>query len=330
MKEEEIRPERLLEKYLELTKSDISKYFLNSQSRNLVSCVACGHDKSNHEFYKDGFEYQSCGVCLTLFLNPRPSLSTFEKFYKYSASSEYWAKVFFPSVAEVRREKIFKGRVENLNKWLQKLGIKVNQLVDVGAGYGIFLEEWLKKSPNTNTLAIEPSSDLADYCRAKNIPVIEDMLENIDIEPIADLATCFEVLEHVYDPLSFIKKMATLVKPGGHVFISSLSIDGFDLQVLWDKSKQISPPHHINFMSMKGFEMLFRSAGLQNIKLITPGKLDVDIVRNAMIAHNSELKLDRFLNSYMKSEETMKALQDFIVLTKKSSHVWITGQKPQR
>jgi 2-polyprenyl-6-hydroxyphenyl methylase/3-demethylubiquinone-9 3-methyltransferase len=38
-----------------------------------------------------------------------------------------------------------------------------------------------------------------------------------------DVVTCMEILEHVPDPLSLIKAAATLVKPGGHLFFSTLN-----------------------------------------------------------------------------------------------------------
>lgn len=38
-----------------------------------------------------------------------------------------------------------------------------------------------------------------------------------------DVVTCMEMLEHVPDPLSIVRACATLVKPGGHVFFSTLN-----------------------------------------------------------------------------------------------------------
>ena len=38
-----------------------------------------------------------------------------------------------------------------------------------------------------------------------------------------DVVTCMEMLEHVPDPLSVVKACATLCKPGGHVFFSTLN-----------------------------------------------------------------------------------------------------------
>ena len=38
-----------------------------------------------------------------------------------------------------------------------------------------------------------------------------------------DVVTCMEMLEHVPDPASVVKACATIVKPGGHVFFSTLN-----------------------------------------------------------------------------------------------------------
>ena len=104
-----------------------------------------------------------------------------------------------------------------------------------------------------------------------------------------------------------------MVKPGGYLFISTLCVDGFDLQVLWDKSSQISPPHHINFHSIKGFEKLFERAGLTDVKISTPGQLDVDIVKNfIMSSDESVLQNNRFLKSILDSDNKSDKFQAFL------------------
>lgn len=328
MKEHEIRPAELIDRYLELTRKDSELFFKNKKSRIIISCVACGSAKSKFAFSKHGFSYEICDKCETLYQSPRPPLEHFNKFYIESESSKYWAQIFYPSVADIRREKVFKKRVSDLQSLCICQGLEVNKLIDVGAGYGVFLEEWLKNGPATEVLAIEPSYHLAQICRDKQIPVAESILEEVTGSYAADLVTSFEVLEHVFDPLDFLKKMAALVRPGGYVFISTLGVDGFDIQILWEKSKQISPPHHINFLSTKGFLELFKRAGLENIQISTPGLLDVDIVINAIKNDNKILKTDRFLKKCLSDERSANALQEFLIATKKSSHVWILAQKP--
>jgi len=208
-------------------------------------------------------------------------------------------------------------------------GKKVDRLIDVGAGFGIFLDEWRKISPECHSVAVEPSKSLAQECRLKGFEVVESIVERVGPEysNYADLVVCFEVLEHVYEPLEFIRSLMRLAKPEGLIFVSTLSIDGFDLQVLWDESSQIYPPSHINFLAVKGFKELFRRAGLVDIQVTTPGKLDVDIVRNASLKNPNLLKDNRFLQHMIADESTADAFQKFLSENQLSSHAWVIGKK---
>jgi len=328
MKENDIRPEAMLNRYLELSAQDAALYF-GSAGRVDIPCVGCGINGSIFNFDKNGFAYAQCRSCGSLFQSPRPTIEAFEAFYRRSESAHYWANVFFPAVAEMRREKIFRPRVNRLGALCAERGINVNRLIDVGAGYGIFLDEWRNKFPHTQVLAIEPSSSLAAQCRSKGFEVVEDIVENVRGEDSsADLVVCFEVLEHVYEPLEFVKSLVKLARPGGYVFVSTLGIEGFDLQTLWDKSNQISPPHHINFLSSRGFEELFKRAGLVDVMVTTPGQLDVDIVRNAVKRDPGLLKGQRFLRQLLADDQRAEAFQQFLVDQRLSSHVWVIGRRP--
>ena len=315
------------QKYIELSRSDVSSFFANSARRS-VNCVACGFSESRPEFKKDGFEYVSCLKCGTLYQSPRPSIEDFNKFYRDSKSSNYWAEVFFPVISEIRREKIFRARVDSIASIFKELNFKVGNLIDVGAGYGIFLEEWKSRFPKVNALAVEPSNSLSEECRRKGFDVLECVLEEVySHKGFADLVTCFEILEYNHDPISFVKALAKLARPGGYVFVSTLCIDGFDLQSLWQKSTQISPPHQINFISVEGFKNLFSLAGLHSVKIMTPGKLDVDFVRNAKCFDDSE-GVARFMNKILMDDNLSNSFQSFLVENNLSSNAWVWGKVP--
>jgi hypothetical protein len=122
--------------------------------------------------------------------------------------------------------------------------------------------------------------------------------------------------------------MKRLARPGGLVFLSTLSIDGFDLQTLWDSSSQIFPPHHINFLSVQGFERLFERAGLIDIEVTTPGKLDVDIIRNASLKNPDLLTGQRFLQNIVVDDKLGALFQQFLSSNSLSSHAWVIGKVP--
>ena len=75
MKEEDIRPKEIFEEYLLLAKQDTETYFSKSE-KILGFCPAC-EAAGDHAFDKDGFSYEVCPHCLTLFVNPRPVASAF-------------------------------------------------------------------------------------------------------------------------------------------------------------------------------------------------------------------------------------------------------------
>jgi SAM-dependent methyltransferase len=328
MKEDDIRPEALYRRYLELSHEDAENCF-GDELRLDIDCVACGSAQVSFSFTKLGFQYVECDICGTLYQSPRPTLEAFEAFYRDSVSSNYWAEVFFPATAEIRREAIFRPRVERLSRIANDRNISISKLIDVGAGYGIFADEWRKHDPSARIVAIEPSSSLAVECRNKGFETVEAIAEEAEgYDQFADLVVCFEVLEHVFDPVSFVKSMKRLARPGGLVFLSTLSIDGFDLQTLWDSSSQIFPPHHINFLSVEGFERLFERAGLVDIEVTTPGKLDVDIIRNASLKNPDLLVGQRFLENVIKDDKLGALFQEFLSSNSLSSHAWMIGKVP--
>jgi SAM-dependent methyltransferase len=327
MKESDIRPAYLFEEYLKLSAKDAEHCFDGVERKDIL-CVACNSDNKKHEFDKHGFSYELCELCGTLFQSPRPSIESFESFYNDSPSSKFWAEEFFPKVAEARRERIFQPRVKYLAELCAKKGLETKTIMDVGAGYGIFLEEWRSMFPQTRSIAVEPSHHLSEICRSKGFEVVEQMAEKVSgYNETADLVVCFEVLEHVHKPLVFINTLSNFVSSDGYLMVSTLGVDGFDIQLLWEKSNSVSPPHHINFLSIKGFKQLFKRAGFSDIEILTPGVLDVDIVRNAVKVDPSILSGQRFIQKLISNGESADNFQRYLIDAKLSSHTWILAKK---
>lgn len=323
MKEKLIRPENLIQKYFELCKQD-EKFYFNSVKKTEVNCVACNSKLKNHKYFKGSFGYASCLKCGTLYNNFRPSIKHFENFYKYSESSKYWANVFLPKVAKTRIKKIFKPNAKKIHEYIQESKIKKpKKIIDVGAGQGLLLDELSKIFPKTDFFAIEPSKKFSDICKQKGYHAYNNILEKITFkDPIeADISISNEVIEHVYSPYNHIKKMKKITRKGGLIIFTTLTIDGFDLMLLGNKSSQILPPHHINFLSLKGFEYLSKRLGLKLLKIETPGKMDIDIVNNNFDNLNSST--DKLFVKFIIENNLKNKFQHFLQKNNHSSHVWV-------
>lgn len=169
------------------------------------------------------------------------------------------------------------------------------------------------------------------FCNGATITpgIIDKGVEEVAPDELqAAVVTSFEVLEHLYSPADFLGHIYEVLLPGGLLIFTTLTISGWDLQVLWDQSKSISPPHHINLLSTEGLEKLVRRVGFWVEEIVTPGKLDVDIVRN-MLAENPALSLPRFASYLLRRRDdtTWQAFQEFLQKHRLSSHVRVVARK---
>jgi len=322
MKECDIRPDGLFQTFLDLCAKDAENFFSDC-SRTDIPCPGCGHASAAEELVRWGFPFAVCLDCGSLYQTPRPEMQSFFDFYQQGESARYWSTVFLPAVQEQRRKYLFQPKVQELNSLCAADGYTPQTVVDVGAGFGLFLEEWRKFHPDGRTIALEPHPDMAQVCREKGLEVVEAFAETAaGLHGEADLVTSFEVLEHTYDSLDFCLSIRKLLRPGGRALFTTLTSTGFDIQVLWERSKSISPPQHLNLLSIQGLTSLMQRAGFRDISIFTPGKLDVDIVANA-IREKDLPPSQRFVKEILKTEESRVAFQKYLQEQNLSSHCWI-------
>jgi len=325
MKEEEIRPKDIFDEYLRLAEIDAKKYFLETEHQ-IINCPAC-NSKGEYSFQKSGFKYEVCKKCDTLFVNPRPTAESFNKYYQESESASFWANTFYKLTAEARREKLWKPKAKKVLQIILKYTSEERPLiVDIGGGYGIFSEE-IQALINRPPTVVEPGPLLAEVCRKKGFKVIEKFLEQVEIDDLTGekkFFVSFELFEHLHNPLFFLKNLERLMNKGDLFIFTTLSGVGADIQALWNDSKSISPPHHINFFNPYSAKLIIEKAGLSLLEVSTPGKLDVDILLN----NKNKIK-DRFLKTLIhhSSKEQRNSLQEWLSSNGFSSHMWLVCTK---
>ncbi|HJN26174.1 MAG TPA: class I SAM-dependent methyltransferase [Rhodospirillales bacterium] len=334
LREQNIRPADLLAEYLRLNTEDGQNLLSKAGKMQNRPCPGCGIDDATLDFVKNGFTLVRCNGCDSLYVNPVPPEEAMATFYRDSPSADYWANVFFPAVAEARREPIYKPRAARINRIVKDNDIVPKQIIDVGAGAGLFLEEFSRLNPEVRIRAVEPGAAHAAGLRDKGFDIFEGYSDaailQSDWKASADVVTCFEVLEHVSDPVSLFSDLCGLVRPGGLIVVSGLSGSGFDIQVLGKQSKPVSPPHHLTFLSIAGTQVMIERCGLELLSITTPGELDVDIVRNAAL-EDAECVGDPAIRRLILEvdDEERQAFQEMLKNSCRSSHMWIVSRRPE-
>ncbi|BAO31127.1 class I SAM-dependent methyltransferase [Sulfuritalea hydrogenivorans] len=325
MKEEEIRPKDVFDEYLRLAREDTGTYFRNAR-RETGNCPAC-EGEGMPAFTKNGFSYQTCPRCQTLFVNPRPVADAFSKYYTESPSSKFWATTFYKETADARLEKLWKPKARLIRETLDRYGAGRYTIVDIGGGYGLFAEV-MRDFHGQTPVVIEPGPLLAAACRDKSLQVIQKFLEDVEA---ADLPAgpkaflSFELFEHLHDPARFLRQLQGLMAPGDLFVFTTLSGTGVDIQALWEDSKSVSPPHHLNFFNPRSVAGLLVRLGFECLQVTTPGKLDMDI-----LANNQSLIKDRFWKTFVAvaSDDEKAEWQQLIALSGWSSHMMTVCRKP--
>lgn len=329
MKEEQIRPARLFDRYLEIALDDAGVLLAERAEFDEVACPACAAAAVVDRFSRHDFEYRCCAACRSLYLSPRPSAAQLERFYRTSKAVTFFATHFYKETERERRMQLVRPKAEMTGAWADRLGATA-RLADVGAGYGTFLEECRHLGRFDELLAIEPAERLAAVCREKGFEVIERTVETVGQPVEATCCTCFEVLEHVHDPLALLRALGRIVRPGGMVLFTTLTASGFDIGELWRHSKSVMPPSHLNLLSTDGLGQLVEHAGLELVDLSTPGRLDVDILVNALRAQ-PELPVSRFARQLVDASDTVRdRFQQFLQASGLSSHVQVVARRPLR
>jgi len=289
-----------------------------------VPCPACGEaERSHFAFAKERFLFHTCDLCGSLYASPRPSQAQLAEFYE---TLEGFG-AFYAASEDSRLEAIVKPRAHRIVQEAMRHEVR-GTFCDIGCGPGHLLAEVARLKWFEGGFGIEPSGKTADEARLRGFAVAPYGIEQGKLVMEASFATAFEVLEHVFSPLDFIESARKLLVPGGILMLTTLTCDGWDIGELRGHHPSVCPPLHLNLLSMQGLRDLVARAGLELLEMSTPGRLDADILRNALAA-DPDAPVSRFARRLSSApQETLDAFQDFLRAHRMSSHAEILARRP--
>ncbi|MBU6376677.1 MAG: class I SAM-dependent methyltransferase [Bdellovibrionales bacterium] len=148
-------------------------------------------------------------------------------------------------------------------------------VLDLGAGDGSFLAE-LQRRGAQSLSGIEAS--LAAMERAP--PQIRSIIEPIFLDPrsasfqewvgrhssSAGYLTCFQLIEHLHEPLEVLRAARGTLRPGGYLLIVSHDVSGW-VQRLFRSRSPLLDVEHFQLFSKKTLADLLRRAGFESVQV---------------------------------------------------------------
>jgi 2-polyprenyl-6-hydroxyphenyl methylase/3-demethylubiquinone-9 3-methyltransferase len=115
--------------------------------------------------------------------------------------------------------------------WINGIApLQGKQVLDVGCGGGILTDAMARSGATALGIDLATKSLKVAQLHALEAQTPNVQYREVSVEALAeerpasfDVVTCMEMLEHVPDPSSIVSACAKLVKPGGHVFFSTLN-----------------------------------------------------------------------------------------------------------
>lgn len=230
-----------------------------------INCILCNSNKyTNFLEAKDPagkkFNIVKCN-CGLVFMNPRPSADE---------RIDYYPDDYFP-YSEKKSIKKPQNRLKSLIKKLIPKGEDLTivpyrgegKILDIGCGDGAFL--YKLKQLGWETHGIELNKKAADFARNNfGLNIINGDFDNLTLEKnFFDVVNMLNVLEHLPDPLSSLKKVNAILRSDGMVIIRVPNIESFEAKICKEKWAFLDPPHHLYHFSPKTIKDTLNKCGFK-------------------------------------------------------------------
>lgn len=241
-----------------------------------ATCMICGDGRGEvfslrEIMYGTGerFDYLACGGCGTLRL-----ASDIDDMGRYYPPGYYSFDDVRPRLRQRMEERLMVRLAlrglphlrRHVPGWLSMIpGLALrSRVLDVGCGGGALLDQ-MADWGFTSLLGVDPFAE-ADISRPNGVRVRKAVLDAVD--GTFDLVMMHHSLEHVPDPVHYLKAARRLLAPRGSLLVRIPVLGGH----LWESYGvdwvQLDPPRHIHLFTESAFSRLaerlgFRVSGLR-------------------------------------------------------------------
>lgn len=222
-----------------------------------------GHDRLYGTTEKS-FLVVECKNCRLIRLEPRPTPKELEHYYP----PEYW---YAPEgdtasrLEEAYRRFVLRDHVNFVLRAIDDSGEK-GLVLDVGCGGGLFLK--MLREHGLPVLGLEMSQAAAQSAWKRNgVAVVCGDLSKTPIERgTCAGVTMFHVLEHLHDPVSYLRSARDLLLPGGRLVVQVPNASSWQFLMFGERWNGVDVPRHLVNYRQRDLENLLEYCGMEVVR----------------------------------------------------------------
>jgi ubiquinone/menaquinone biosynthesis C-methylase UbiE len=184
---------------------------------------------------------------------------------------------------------------------IKQMGPPKGRLLDVGCGTGVFLKA---ASPFYECSGLDVSG-YATEVAVENLGVDakKGTILDFSFEPNSiDIITMWDVIEHVRDPDSYIRKISDIIAPGGLLVLSTGNVESLMFRIQRSNWHLLIPPQHLFYFNKSSITFLLGKYEFNVVKVEHRGQYtNLGYIMDKMKRLHPRIKMIPLVDTVVKS-----------------------------
>ena len=227
-----------------------------------IPCPLCGGTENMPWAEENGYHAVKCADCGLVYVNPRPSGDAIQEanmLGQHRTADGVMDVVYKPS----RRKILHYGRIVRKLFRNEIASGKPVQWLDIGAGYGEFVESVAQSFPAGSVVeGIDPMLAKVTHAQARGLAITTKSIAEIDKK--YDVISLINVFAHIPDFESFLAETRSVLKDDGCIFLETGN--GSDLARRSQYPDELFLPDHLVFGGVDHVKGFLVRGGFSRIK----------------------------------------------------------------
>ncbi len=229
-----------------------------------VPCALCGARETRRLYAKFDYGIERCRRCGLIYANPRAPEARILARY----TPEYFWDEYLPAAGAPGGQVDLEyqdQRHASMLAFIRRHAPRARKMLEVGTGAGLFLKA--AQRAGWETAGLELSQEGSAFARERlNLDVRTERAEEMSFAAASfDVAVMFDVIEHLFDPVTVLEATRRAIAPGGMLIVSTPNYDALSRFVLGVDWAVLSPLEHVYYFTESTLAGMLRKSGWDSV-----------------------------------------------------------------